>query len=56
LATKEENLLVQIELCRLLLNYGSVEVKDLLTEQANQQQLKPEVQAFIKAQAVASYI
>ena len=56
LATQEENLLVQIELCRLLLNYGSVEVKDLLTEQANQQQLKPEVQAFIKAQAVASYI
>jgi len=56
LATKEENLLVQIELCRLLLNYGSVEVKDLLTEQANQQQLKPEVQEFIKAQSVASYI
>ena len=56
MATKEENLLVQIELCRLLLNFGSVEVKDLLTEQANQQQLKPEVQEFIKAQAVASYI
>lgn len=56
MATKEENLLVQIELCRLLLNYGSVEIKDLLTEQSNQQQLKPEVQEFIKAQSMASYI
>ncbi|KGJ91719.1 HEAT repeat domain-containing protein [Colwellia psychrerythraea] len=56
LATKEENLLVQIELCRLLLNYGSVEIKALLTEQANQQQLKPEVQEFIKAQSMASFI
>jgi hypothetical protein len=56
MATKEENLLVQIELCRLLLNYGSVEVKNLLTEQANQHQLKPEVQEFIKAQSIASYI
>jgi len=56
LATKEENLLVQIELCRLLLNYGSAEIKILLTEQSNQQQLKPEVQEFIKAQSIASYI
>ena len=56
LAIQEENLLVQIELCRLLLNYGSANMKSLLTEQANQQHLKPEVQAFIKAQSVASYI
>jgi len=56
LATQEENLLVQIELCRLLLNYGSSEIKKLLTEQANQQLLKPEVQEFIKAQSLASYI
>ncbi|WP_019029489.1 HEAT repeat domain-containing protein [Colwellia piezophila] len=56
LAIKEENLLVQIELCRLLLNYGSVEIKNLLTEQGNQQHLKPEVQEFIKAQSIASYI
>ncbi len=56
LAIKEENLLVQIELCRLLLNYGSVEIKNLLTEQATQQQLKPETQEFIKAQSTASYI
>jgi len=56
LATKEENLLVQIELCRLLLNYGSAEIKKLLTEQVNQQFLKPEVQEFIKAQSLASYI
>ena len=56
LAIKEENLLVQIELCRLLLNYGSVEIKTLLTEQGNQQHLKAEVQEFIKAQSIASYI
>ncbi len=56
LATQEENLLVQIELCRLLLNYGSVDIKTLLTEQANQQRLKPEVREFIKAQLMASYI
>jgi len=56
LATKEENLLVQIELCRLLLNYGSVDIKKSLIEQANQQVLKPEVQEFIKAQSMASYI
>jgi len=56
MATMEENLLVQIELCRLLLNYGSVEIKNLLTEQSSQQQLKPEVQEFIKAQSMAAYI
>ena len=56
LATQEENLLVQIELCRLLLNYGSIDVKNSLIEQANQQVLKPEVQEFIKAQSMASYI
>jgi hypothetical protein len=56
LAIAEENLLVQIELCRLLLNYGSVDIKKLLTEQTNQQQLKPEVREFIKAQSMASYI
>jgi len=56
LATKEENLLVQIELCRLLLNYGSVDIKNRLTDQANQQLLKPEVQEFIQAQLMASYI
>ena len=56
LATKEENLLVQIELCRLLLNYGSVDIKKSLIEQTNQQVLKPEVQEFIKAQSMASYI
>ncbi|NQZ21794.1 MAG: HEAT repeat domain-containing protein [Colwellia sp.] len=56
LAIAEENLLVQIELCRLLLNYGSVDIKKSLTEQAKQQLLKPEVQAFIQAQSMASYI
>ena len=56
LAIEEENLLVQIELCRLLLNYGSDEIKKLLTEQANQQLLKPEVREFIQAQSMASYI
>jgi hypothetical protein len=56
LATQEENLLVQIELCRLLLNYGSVDIKALLTEQVNQQLFKPEVREFIKAQLMASYI
>lgn len=56
LATQEENLLVQIELCRLLLNYGSTNIKSLLTEQSNLQQLKPEVREFIQAQAKASYI
>lgn len=56
LLIEEENLLVQIELCRLLLNYGSVDIKKLLTEQVNQQQLKPEVREFIKAQSMASYI
>ncbi len=56
LATQEENLLVQIELCRLLLNYGSVDIKNVLTEQANQELLKPEVREFIQAQSMASYI
>jgi hypothetical protein len=56
LATQEENLLVQIELCRLLLNYGSVEIKKLLAEQANQQLFKQEVQEFIQAQSMPSYI
>jgi len=56
MATQEENLLVQIELCRLLLNYGSVDIKNLLTEQANQQLLTPEVREFIKAQSMASFI
>lgn len=56
MATQEENLLVQIELCRLLLNYGSVDIKKSLIEQANQQLLKPEVQEFIQAQSMASYI
>ncbi len=56
MATQEESLLVQIELCRLLLNYGSVDIKRSLAEQANQQQLKPEVREFIKAQSLASYI
>jgi len=37
LAIKEKNLLVQIELCRLLLNYGSIDIKNRLTEQVNQQ-------------------
>ena len=53
---KEENVLVQIELCRLLLNYGSDDIKKLFTEQVTHQQLKPEVQEFIKAQSLASYI
>jgi len=52
LATQEENLLVQIELCRLLLNYGSPQIKNQLTEQVNQQILKPEVREFIKAQTM----
>jgi len=52
LATQEENLLVQIELCRLLLNYGSKKIKSQLTEQVNQQLLKPEVREFIKAQTM----
>jgi hypothetical protein len=56
LAIEEENLLVQIELCRLLLNYGSADIKNLLTEKAHQQQLKPEVREFIQAQSMASYI
>ncbi|MCJ8318271.1 MAG: hypothetical protein MJK12_01470 [Colwellia sp.] len=56
LATQEENLLVQIELCRLLLNYGSADIKNRLTEQANQQLLKPQVQEFIQAQLMAAYI
>jgi len=56
LAIQEENLLVQIELCRLLLNYGSVDIKKLLTKQVNQQHLKPEVREFIQAQSMASYI
>ncbi len=56
LAIQEKNLLVQIELCRLLLNYGSVDIKKSLTEQTNQQLLKPEVREFIKAQSMASYI
>jgi len=56
IAIQEENLLVQIELCRLLLNYGSVEVKNGLTEKANQELLKPEVQEFIQAQLTALYI
>ena len=56
LAIEEENLLVQIELCRLLLNYGSADIKKLLTEQANQQLLKPEVREFIQAQSMVSYI
>jgi len=56
LASQEENLLVQIELCRLLLNYGSTDIKKLLTEQANQQKFKPEVREFIQAQSMASYI
>jgi len=56
LASQEENLLVQIELCRLLLNFGSVDIKNQLTEQANQQLLKPEVREFIQAQLMASYI
>jgi len=56
LATQEENLLVQIELCRLLLNYGSSDIKNLLTEQSNLQQLKPEVREFIQAQSEISYI
>jgi hypothetical protein len=56
LAIQEENLLVQIELCRLLLNYGSGDIKNVLTEQTNQQLLKPEVREFIQAQLMASYI
>lgn len=56
LATQEENLLVQIELCRLLLNYGSVDIKKSLNKQSNQQLLKPEVREFIQAQLTASYI
>ena len=55
-ATQEENLLVQIELCRLLLNYGSVEIKKLLAEKAKSQHFKPEVQEFIQAQSIASFI
>jgi len=56
LAIQEKNLLVQIELCRLLLNYGSADIKKSLTEQTNQQLLKPEVREFIQAQSMASYI
>lgn len=56
MAIQEENLLVQIELCRLLLNYGSADIKKLLTEQTNQEHLKPEVREFIQAQLMASYI
>ncbi|PKG84976.1 hypothetical protein CXF85_05025 [Colwellia sp. 75C3] len=56
MTTKEENLLVQIELCRLLLNYGSVEIKTLLTAQENMHYLQPEVREFIKAQSMISYI
>ena len=56
LATQEDNLLVQIELCRLLLNYGSADIKNLLAEQASQQKFKPEVRALIQAQLLASHI
>ncbi|NQZ83628.1 MAG: hypothetical protein HRT52_21730 [Colwellia sp.] len=56
MATQEKNLLVQIELCRLLLNYGSIDIKNLLSEQVNQQLLKPEVREFIQAQSMPSYI
>jgi len=56
MATQEENLLVQIELCRLLLNYGSVDIKNSLAEQAKSQHFKPEVQEFIQAQSMASFI
>jgi len=56
LAIKEENLLVQMELCRLLLNYGSIDIKKSLTEQANLQFLKPEVREFIQTQLTVLYI
>ena len=56
LAIQEENLLVQIELCRLLLNYGSSNIQNLLTEPTNQQKLKPEVREFIQSQLMASFI
>jgi len=56
MAKQEENLLVQIELCRLLLNYGSIEIKTLLKDPTNKQFLKPETQEFIQAQSMASYI
>lgn len=56
MAIHEENLLVQIELCRLLLNYGSVDIKNLLAKKENQQLLKPETREFIQAQPMASYI
>ncbi len=52
----EPNVMVQIELFRLLLSNGTNSTRTLLKEKINQQQVKPEVRDFLQAQFSAAYI
>jgi len=52
----EPNVMVQIELFRLLLSNGTSSTRTLLKEKINQQQVKPEVRDFLQAQFSAAYI
>jgi hypothetical protein len=46
----EPNVMVQIELYRLLLTNGNNQTRSLLMERINQQQVKPEVRDFLPEQ------
>jgi len=52
----EPNVMVQIELYRLLLSNGNNRTRTLLKNKINQQQVKPEVRDFLLAQLSATFI
>jgi len=52
----EPNVMVQIELYRLLLSNGNSHTRKLLTEKINQQKVKPEVRNFLLTQLSTAFI
>lgn len=56
LTVKETNVLVQISLCRLLLNQSNTELKQTLISRLNEQELHPDVAKFIEQVTSASQI
>ena len=56
LAETEPNVMVQIELYRLLLAKVSSNTRTLLIEKINQQQINPEVRDFLQAQLSSTFI
>ena len=56
LALKEDNTLVKIELCSLLLNVGTQQTKSRLLTQLNESELTPDMAEFLKKVNAISHI